>query len=116
MTCREKLAMEHPDKIDPEKSGGCVGCPSEYGYSSAAAEDCDIPCTECWDREMPEEKDKSVFELKKEIQLDDINDIFEFLGELVINHGIPVSIFVSDQGTSININPHLVDKGDEEKC
>lgn len=32
MTCREKLALEHPDCINADCLGGCVECPSHYGY------------------------------------------------------------------------------------
>lgn len=119
MTCREKLKMEHPEKVGKAYFGGCSDCPSKYGYLVDPKE-CEgftnknISCEKCWDREIPEEKVET--KEKKEIQLDDINDIFEFLGECIINHGIPVSIFVSDTGTTVNINPHLVDKGDEKKC
>ena len=61
MTCREKLRLEHPDKINPSSWGGCERCPSTYGYLP----DPDIcgnkhrgekGCIICWDREIPEEK------------------------------------------------------------
>lgn len=58
MTCREKLAMEHPDKINPNHSGGCEGCPEDYGYLQTAHDSCDTErpnCVKCWDREIPEE-------------------------------------------------------------
>lgn len=52
MTCREKLAKEHPEKINPNVEGGCWGCPSYYGYMSNPV--CyEISCGECWDREIP---------------------------------------------------------------
>lgn len=56
MTCKERLAVEHPDKITPE--GDCVGCPSAYGYmQDPGSECCDgMLCVDCWDREIPEEK------------------------------------------------------------
>lgn len=58
MTYREKLAKEHPDKIDETKLGGCVGCPVAYGYDDEPTPGfCQgITCQECWDREIPEEK------------------------------------------------------------
>lgn len=31
-TCRERLKREHPNKVDNQSAGGCVGCPSQYGY------------------------------------------------------------------------------------
>lgn len=60
MTCREKLKIEHPDRINMECLGGCVGCPSGYKYldNPDYCEDFNIPvkerCTMCWGREIPE--------------------------------------------------------------
>ena len=57
MTCREKLAIEHPEEIDPERLGGCKGCPHQYGYAKVP-EWCDDnnftdeKCRRCWDREV----------------------------------------------------------------
>lgn len=57
MTCREKLAQEHPDNIGNRWLGGCAGCPHDYGYL-AKPEYCNFGqgaatiCTECWDREI----------------------------------------------------------------
>lgn len=55
MTCREKLAMEHPECLSPEFDGGCMRCPHSYGYlSHPGAYFCsNISCRECWDREIP---------------------------------------------------------------
>ena len=59
MTCREKLAIEHPEKCSNEYAGGCGGCPHEYGYLVKPS-DCEHrTCTSCWDREIPEEKKES---------------------------------------------------------
>lgn len=61
MTCREKLAIEHPDCVDDDYFGGCVGCPHDYGYLPRPAEcGCsyhvtDYTCTACWGREIPDE-------------------------------------------------------------
>ena len=57
MTCREKLAIERPEEIDPERLGGCDGCPHTYGYAKEP-EWCDDnnftdeKCRSCWDREV----------------------------------------------------------------
>ena len=58
MTYREKLAKEHPEKIDDKEWGGCKGCPSSYGYEPllGCSEGGNENCTTCWDREIPEEK------------------------------------------------------------
>lgn len=56
MTCREKLAMEHPEEIDIECFGGCNNCPSTYGYAKDPewCEAVEEKCTKCWDREVEE--------------------------------------------------------------
>lgn len=53
MTCREKLAMEHPELISHAFSGGCKGCPDDYGYMDRISDCCISKCYECWDREIP---------------------------------------------------------------
>ena len=67
MTAREKLTVEHPEKLDDLEPGGCMGCPEDYGYLPDA-DFCtnnydrygDLfelfeRCKKCWDREIPEE-------------------------------------------------------------
>lgn len=59
MTCREKLKIEHPNFVGITLLGGCLGCPSSYGYLDNP-EDCncyneDDCCVKCWDREIPEQ-------------------------------------------------------------
>lgn len=53
MTFKERLEMEHPEYINYSCGGGCWGCPYEYGYEEPR--DCSLDCTECWNREIPEE-------------------------------------------------------------
>ena len=64
MTAREKLTIEHPEKLDDLEPGGCMGCPEDYGYLPDAdfcVNNCDRygdefeRCKKCWDREIPEE-------------------------------------------------------------
>ena len=61
MTCREKLAIEFPERVDPKYTGGCNACPNIAGYLDEPdyCEDESIPrevrCTVCWNREIPEE-------------------------------------------------------------
>ena len=75
MTAREKLAMEHPEKLDDLEPGGCLGCPENYGYlpdPDFCENDYDHYstrfecCKKCWDREIPEEKEKNMSECCKE--------------------------------------------------
>lgn len=58
MTCREKLAIEHPDCVRDICCGGCEGCPHDYGYLDCP-ESCrplsEESCIRCWDREIPDE-------------------------------------------------------------
>ena len=64
MTAREKLTVEHPEKLDDVEPGGCLGCPEDYGYLPNADfcksgddqyGDLFERCKKCWDREIPEE-------------------------------------------------------------
>ena len=74
MTAREKLTVEHPEKLDDVEPGGCLGCPKDYGYLPDADfcksnddryGDLFERCKKCWDREIPEEtkeeKEKNMF-------------------------------------------------------
>lgn len=56
MTCREKLAIEHPREVCFETPGGCFGCPHDHNYLPKPDFCCldDSVCTKCWDREIPE--------------------------------------------------------------
>lgn len=65
MTCREKLKMQFPNKVDSDHVGGCKGCPHLYGYA-AMPDWCHLDnetCTRCWDREA----EKSASELMIEV-------------------------------------------------
>jgi hypothetical protein len=55
MTCKEKLALEHPDKLSFNTLSGCVGCPDQYGYLDKPADNCGLlyGCERCWNREIP---------------------------------------------------------------
>lgn len=62
-TFREKLAIEHPERVKEWHVGGCYGCPWSYGYEASCA--CvshdkggisNVNCTKCWDRELPKEE------------------------------------------------------------
>ena len=62
MTCREKLAQEHPEFVSSMNIGGCKSCPQAYGYlpkpyycgDSKNGKEAIETCTKCWDREIPE--------------------------------------------------------------
>lgn len=62
MTCREKLAIEHPRGLDSKWLGGCIGCPQTYKYAKEP-EWCKMnneTCTKCWDREVETEVETDV--------------------------------------------------------
>lgn len=65
MTCREKLAKEHPNSVSDFYHGGCDSCPHVYGYARRPAycpairgSNTDTvykeSCTKCWDRPVEE--------------------------------------------------------------
>lgn len=60
MKFKEKLANEHPEKIQDWAYGECCNCPRDYGYSNDHQSTCGGPvkekCEKCWNREIPEEK------------------------------------------------------------
>ena len=79
MTAREKLVIEHPEKLNNLEPGGCMGCPKDYGYlpdddfctnGCNRYDDLFECCRKCWDREIPEEmkeeKEKNMSECCKE--------------------------------------------------
>ena len=81
MTFKEKLAQEHPEKVNNKFGGGCDGCPCEYGYEKENS-DCngpsDLGCKECWNREMSMTAEE-VWELAKklyEFTCDELETIF----------------------------------------
>lgn len=48
MTNRERVAIEHPERIDPKSAcGGVKGCPGDVEYP-------ELPVSECWDLENPD--------------------------------------------------------------
>lgn len=56
MTCREKLAEEHPEKVNPRYSAGCYGCPHHHNYAPKPiyCGEHEKNCNKCWDREVEE--------------------------------------------------------------
>lgn len=85
MTCREKLAIEFPERVNPKYTGGCNACPNIAGYLDEPdyCEDESIPrevrCTMCWNREIPEPvtptEKQTINELRAEVGPEPIKDI-----------------------------------------
>lgn len=99
MTCREKLKMEHPEKISPEHRGGCCGCPSGYNYLPDPDECHDVAdyCTKCWDREIPDTEEK-----KEEPKI----DIHKIIDDAMEKRDRTVSIYISHGCMTVNVTPY----------
>ena len=70
MTALEKLKKEHPEEIN--SFGMAIYCPTKYGYADKPAYcrdenygDAHERCADCWNREIPEEKEKENKSMKK---------------------------------------------------
>ena len=70
MTLIEKLRKEHPDEMNSFDRP--IYCPTKYGYTSPPLYCGDLDygnandrCTDCWNREIPEEKEKENEPMKK---------------------------------------------------
>lgn len=105
MTYREKLKMEHPDRLSKDYIGGCYSCPSDYGYQSRDCEkNCGGPttslCTKCWDQEIPGT------EKPKEIPNALPADIRQLIEAQIGKKDRYVSIFISENGISVDIYPY----------
>lgn len=81
MTFKEKLAKEHPEQLDNECAGGCVGCPRDYGYEQQC--NTELTCEECWNGEifgtLPTMTAEETWELVKKIYefpCDELETIF----------------------------------------
>lgn len=61
MTCVEKLRKDHPE-MNEFDIGYTVGnkCPSEFGYPEDPT--CNIDCSDCWKREIPESAAEGLIE------------------------------------------------------
>lgn len=54
MTNRERVAIEHPEKINPKGACGVRGCPGDVGYPELPQNECHgdpESCTRCWNLE-----------------------------------------------------------------
>lgn len=100
MTFREKLAVEHPNMLNNNSIGGRVGCPYNYGYEIHDNAPCYnrkpfddsimINCRNCWDREIPEEKETySIEEVKEmcDISNEDIEQALKTSQEIIHKTG-----------------------------
>ena len=113
MTCREKLAIEFPERVDPKYTGGCNACPNIAGYLDEPdyCEDESIPrevrCTVCWNREIPEKK--PTFEHSSE-PIAKVKDIIEENGGItaVVENTPAVQAWIEHMEEK---EPHILDSG-----
>lgn len=103
MTCREKLALIHPEKISDEYFGKCQGCPDAFGFlkKPKACEDrlepSPINCSKCWDREILEEKPKEAYPWGR---------ILGFIDDAMAKRDREVHLYFNpDTGITMNVYP-----------
>ena len=111
MTCREKLAKEHPDLVSCEYLGGCYGCPGndDFLYIPGAREDglkCLGPtkenCRKCWDQEVGGAEATETSALYADnMQI----DIHKIINEAMEKKDRCVSIYISESGVSVTVTP-----------
>lgn len=109
LTCKELLAKEYPEKIDPLTYGGCLGCPSDYGYLYKSEHRCKNLkvnvnrelCTKCWDQIANRYyKDK---EEKNRVNLED--SLSKFIDEVNKNKDREVMIFIMKDSATVTSRP-----------
>lgn len=123
MTCREKLAMEHPILVDDCFGGGCLSCPSKYGYLDDPDYCSDIPnrCKECWDREIPSENGEANnaddTENKGETYNSDDNlDVLKYaISVAIAANDKSISISIVNGSIMLNIYPNVNDENIKER-
>lgn len=66
MTFKEKLAIDHPEHLNPDMKGGCYDCPHTYGYETVHSSILNCKsrggkgCDYCWNREIPDTSSDAV--------------------------------------------------------
>ena len=98
MTCREKLAKEHPECISEKAFGGCLKCPHDYGYvkyKQCVTDEYDTPnCTVCWDQEV------------NNVEATDMQiDIHKIIDDAMEKKDRCVSLYISESGVSVTVTP-----------
>lgn len=104
MTFREKLKKEHPENIKPIYCGGCLDCPSDYGYEEHP--NCNIAngdCTACWDRKIPGTDRKNNY-MKDSLRI----GLFS-IGVVLMILGLLMTIFLFVNSVSAAEADHEVD-------
>lgn len=101
MTCREKLMIQYPEKIDAGYFGGCEGCPKTYNYLPNPVyckNGTPVECTRCWDRGIPETEPTKLNT--------DLENIKELIDDAMTKRDRSVSIYIHpENGMSVNVYP-----------
>ena len=118
MTCREKLKIEHPEKITKKSYGGCGGCPGSYGYldnpnycpGKTGKNTFEDSCTKCWDREIPELEPMP----ENRSYISNILDHVRFIERVMVNGDKSVNIYIRPDGDlSISVYPYPEQGGEK---
>lgn len=128
MTCREKLAIEHPEKANTMSIGGCNGCPHNVGYldkpsycplingrwDNLSITEKENRCGKCWDREIPElEKvPETIEQTEQKPRISNMLDLLWFVEKVMANVDKMVSIDMSSDNMFVNVYPY---KEEEDK-
>lgn len=118
MTCREKIAMEHPDQVGPQYLGGANNCPHTYGYLDKPDYCSQDMCDVCWSREIPESPKKPktfherLVQAIQDVGQDIINNAEDYAGTSRYLSRMTIAIdFDSENGMSGMLTPEInVDK------
>lgn len=112
MTCREKLAIEHPGCVADMYEGGAKGCPDDYGYLSKPnyCGRVDQVCKSCWSREIPEEPKMVYAHIGP---FGDLSNAVCKIGEAAVKMGHSIDLVGRPmEDTLLNgERPHILDSG-----
>ena len=136
MTCREKLKIEHPDKLTNDNWGGCAGCPHTYGYmprpgycpyggndfNTLRTRAQKILCTECWNREILEPKEEpetapsEIKPIEQEPRISNMLELLWFVEKVMANGDkmVSVSFDMYPNNISANVYPYPLKKNEGE--
>ena len=94
MTYKEKLKEIKPDKVNPNYTGGCYGCPKRYFNDAPPCRGVsESNCEECWNTEMPASNPTTEIDIRKII-----DDAME-------KKDREVMIFISKDHTNVSVIP-----------
>ena len=116
MTCREKLAIDHPEQVGEEFMGGANNCPHTYGYREQPDYCHKLTgcCELCWDREMPAEIPIEKPKKEPETFHDKLVQSIKDVGQEIIKNAEDYagrSLYLSRLTITIDFNPEYAGVG-----